>query len=493
MSPTDYVYAGLQPAEVWRHFYALNQRPRPSGQEDAARAYVLDVASQHQAVWKVDSRGNCLVRLPERGGSPTDPIVCIQSHLDMVCQHKPEVTQDFSRDPIVPRVVGDRVYATGTTLGADNGLGVALALALITSPHLHHGPLELLFTVEEETGLFGAQFLDPDMVHGRLLVNLDSEDPEEITIGCAGGAGTSLHLPVAREELGSGWVIREVKVNGLQGGHSGVQIHEKLGNALQFLADLLDRIQKECPGLCLMELSGGTAHNAIPRDAGATVAVPEEEAAQFETGFEAGIRALCSCWHDAEPGLSMSQATAMGTTRLNLESTRTALALLRELPHGVHQMSQAFPGKVETSCNLAEAVLGTSSFELHVSNRSFLAAELAAAQERVAAVARRHGADIEVRDGYPGWEPRQESPLRTATEAAFLKVRGEPARVEVVHAGLECGILSQKLMNLDAVSFGPLIRGAHTPEEYADIASVDDIWRVLIQLISDVATPPQTK
>ena len=480
-------YLGLEPSEVWRHFSALNSIPRPSGHEDAARAYVISIAEAAGVNWKVDARGNCVVYIGARGAAAHGPSICLQAHLDMVCQQRPGVEMNFATDPIRPRREGDQIFATGTTLGADNGIGAAMALATLTAPNLVFGPLELLFTVEEETGLFGAQFLEPGMVKSRLMVNLDSEDPSEITIGCAGGAGTTVRLDVAREDMPADFVAREVVISGLKGGHSGIQIGEKLGNALKFLTTVLARIERECPDLRLVNLQGGTAHNAIPRDARALVALPATSAAAFEAGFELAIGDLCTCWRDSEPDLVLSESTSAAAAMLTRSGTHSALELLAGLPHGVWRMSEIFEGKVETSSNLAEAHLTHHELEIHVSNRSFLALELQAAQARVAEVADRVGARIEVRDGYPGWEPRADSPLREATEAAFVAANGAPAHVEVVHAGLECGILSEKLPGLDAVSFGPLIRGAHTPEEWVDIPSVGATWKVLTGLLNSLA------
>jgi dipeptidase D len=248
---------------MWRHFAALNSIPRPSGHESAARAYVKQIAEAADATWQEDSAGNIVVRVRATSpGETSTPSVVIQSHLDMVCEKRPDITHNFETDPIVPRRDGDRIYATGTTLGADNGIGAAMALALLTTPDLQHGPIELLFTVEEETGLYGAMKLDPSLLQSRMMINLDSEDPEEITIGCAGGVGTVLRLPVQRENVPAAWTAHDVVVSGLKGGHSGVQIHEPWPRHQSAHAST-QRFANDAIDFRLVSISGGSAHNAI--------------------------------------------------------------------------------------------------------------------------------------------------------------------------------------------------------------------------------------
>ena len=480
-------YETLEPAALWRQFGALNQIPRASGQEDGARAYIQQLCAEREARWETDERGNIVVRLPASGENTQAPIVVLQSHLDMVCQQRPGTNHDFARDPILPRREGDKIYATGTTLGADNGLGAAMMLAILASDDLTHPPLELLFTVEEETGLFGAAQLAPELVRGRLLINLDSEDPDEITIGCAGGAGTSLILPIERANVPDAlrW---QISVGGLAGGHSGIQIGEPLANAIKVLIENLNAARVGAPELRLIAMDGGTAHNAIPRDAVAHVAVPMAQGAAFDTAWKASADALKQQWKADEAHLEITRAPSEHLEApLSAAATATTLELLRALPHGVQKMSERFVGKVQTSANLAEVVTRQSEVEIHVSNRSFVASDLKNLGQTEANLGIAAGAQIVVRDGYPGWEPRADSPLRDQTATVFERVTGTKPRVEVVHAGLECGLLSEKLPDLDAVSFGPLIRGAHTPEEWASIESAAQIWRVLTELLRELA------
>ena len=485
--PLPAAYRDLEPAAVWKQFAALNAIPRASGAEDGARSYIQELANERGARWNVDARGNLVVQLPASGDNTDAPIVVLQSHLDMVCQQRPGVGHDFDLDPIVPRREGDKIFASGTTLGADNGLGAAMMMAITAETGLEHPPLELLFTVEEETGLFGAAELDPELVKGRLMINLDSEDPDEITIGCAGGAGTSLVLPLQRETLNNSSRYRIV-VGGLAGGHSGIEIGKPLGNAIKLLVEILNAARIGAPELRLVSIEGGTAHNAIPRDAVADVALPDAQIAAFERAWRARADELKAQWSEDEPNLQITvNASDSPALPMNAAGTATVLELLRALPHGVARMSERFAGKVQTSSNLAVLVTRESELEVHVSNRSFVATDLANMQSSEANLGVAVGARVVTREGYPGWEPRDQSPLRDKTVAVYRRVMGREPVVEVVHAGLECGLLSEKLPDLDAVSFGPLIQGAHTPEEWASISSTREMWNLLTTLLSDLA------
>ena len=483
MTDSD-VYHGLEPRELWRHFAALNAIPRPSGGEAAASAYVRRVAESAGATWTSDARGNTVVRVPARSGGEDAPAVAIQSHLDMVCEKRPDVMHDFETDPIRPRREGDLVFASGTTLGADNGIGAAAALAFLTTPDLRHGPLELLFTVEEETGLYGAMELDPLLLKARMLINLDSEDPDELTVGCAGGAGAILRLPIVSEPTPRDWYGCKVVVSGLKGGHSGVQIHERLANAIKLLVEVLIGLRETGADFRLVALSGGTAHNAIPRDATAHIAIAPKTLPALEAG-ERIYDALHSQWSVDEPDFTLHIENAdTPSAVMSAQCTNTALSLLRDLPHGVVKMSEAFPGKVETSSNLANVQTLDGHLEIATSSRSFVAAELDKVQRHIETIGAAAGAEIEIRDGYPGWEPDADSRLLRVAEEVYGQVCGKQPAVQVVHAGLECGVIVSKIPGMEAISFGPLIRGAHTPEEYVDASTVEPTWKLLVALLN---------
>lgn len=484
------VYAGLKPAEVWRHFGALNGIPRPSGEEAAACEYVKKVAADSGAQAAQDSYGNVVVRIAATPGREDAPVTAVQSHLDMVCQKLPGIPHNFSTDPIRPQIEGDIVRASGTTLGADNGIGAALALALLTSHAFEHGPLELIFTVEEETGLFGAASLDMASLNCQYLINLDSEDPEELTVGCAGGAGVTIQLPVNREAVPETWAGYEIKVSGLKGGHSGVQIHEKLANAIKLLAEVLSEISQAEINFRLASIQGGSAHNAIPRDCLASIAVDSSQSEALQAFVTAANNRLRMEWAGNEDGLRI-EATAkerVAESVLDEASTLTAVKLFNTLPHGIVAMSEVFEGKVETSCNLAIVITNQATIDLHVSSRSFIPGALEQQQQHVITIAEGLGATTEVREGYPGWEPNAGSLLLKKAEAAYEQVYGHPASVQVVHAGLECGIIVDKKPELEAISFGPLIRFAHSPDECVYASTVENSWLLLQRLLTDIAT-----
>lgn len=494
------VYKGLEPAQVWRHFASLNLIPRPSGSEAMASAYVRHVAETHGATWQSDARGNTVVYVPATSGRKVRATMVLQAHLDMVCEKRPEVDMDFSRDPIRPQLVdspdGPRIYGTGTTLGADNGLGAAMALAVLTDPTIEHGPLELLFTVEEETGLFGAAELDGSLISGKKLINLDTEDPREIVIGCAGGSGITLKLPLAGETLNPGHAALRLRVGGLQGGHSGIEINQPRANAIKVLTAVLDHIGAANIPFHIWHIEGGQAHNAIPRDAWAEIACSpndverlEAVAAEMETELHGSAGT-----HEADAKITLEPIEAPPAAWARPDD-QVLIALLSQLPHGVLQMSARFDGKVETSANLA--TLRTHSvgdefkdafqIEMHVSLRSFVGSEIERVRASLIQTSQALAPEIEVqiRDGYPGWEPNPGALLET-TKRVYKEVFGREAVIEIVHAGLECGIIADKVPGLEAVSFGPLIKGAHTPEEWADVRSTAAIWQLLAALLKEI-------
>jgi dipeptidase D len=481
------VYPGLEPREVWRHFAALNEIPRPSGQEAAAVEYVRNLAQSLNATCQGDLRGNLVVRVPATNGHENAPAVAIQAHLDMVCEKRPDVEHDFSHDPIRVQRQDDRLSAIGTTLGADNGIGAAMALAALTTPELVHGPLELLFTVEEETGLHGATQLDPALLTAPMLINLDSEDPEEITVGCAGGRTGIIRVPLEWQSLDGEWTAYSLVVAGLQGGHSGIQIAEPLANALKVLSRVLLRLRVAGIDVRLSAINGGKAHNAIPRDATATIAVPIASQDQLQQAVTSITAEMLGQWQADEPGLAITLEDAALRPVWTPQSAGAVMALVENLPHGVLSMSEHFAGKVQTSANLASVRTEGDTSEITISIRSFVAADIERVQQHVTQMATDVGAQIEMADGYPGWEPNAHSPLLQETQAAFEQIHGNAPLVQVVHAGLECGILTGKRPGLDAISFGPLIRGPHTPEEWVSISSVGQTWNILAALLERLA------
>lgn len=477
-------YSGLEPAELWRHFAALNAIPRPSGHEDAARQYVRSVAEATGADWRTDLFGNAIARVAPRGAADV-PIVAIQAHLDMVCEAEPNVPHDCWNDPIQPRLHGDMIYATGTTLGADNGIGVAAALALMTTRNVRHGPLELLFTVDEERGLRGALELDPSLLSAKLLINLDSEDPDKLINGSAGSQDTVVRLSLVREAVPSGgWSGRRLEVLGLRGGHSGLDIQERRANALKLLGLALADIQKAGIPISLVSLSGGTAHNAIPRSAQAELALPDNSSAQFDEAIENVRRRLRVEWDDAEPGLELNvHSLPTPDVVLAPPSFESLVGLLAGLPHGVLAMADGSPQMVKTSCNLARAEIGDAGAELLLTSRSLEDEGLDHVQGEIAKLAGVLHAEAFVSSRYPPWTPHGSGSLLSNATEAYREVNGRAPKVEAIHAGLECGLIAAKVPDMEAISFGPLILNAHTPSEHLAVSTVMPMWLLLLRLL----------
>lgn len=479
-------YEDCTPPELWRHFAALNRIPRRSGNEAEARDYVRTVAEAAGAEFLTDAFGNAVVRVAATPGREAAPVTAIQAHLDMVCEKRPEVEHDFDRDPILPRREGDRVYATGTTLGADNGIGAASALAVLTTPKLEHGPLELIFTTEEEVGLRGATALDPALLSAAYLINLDTEEPDEVIIGCAGGARTVLRLARDLEPVHPGAETVRITVAGLQGGHSGLEIHQPRANAIKLLARILTHLREAGLELQLSDLQGGNAPNAIPRDASVLVSVTPEALPELREAFKAAAGELKSEWTEKEPDLQLSLKAA--ATPINaLSGADTAVQLLQALPHGVVRLSEAFPGKVETSSNLAQVETAGGFVEISTTSRSFVEAGLDGVLEEISRAAEAAGAAVKTGSRYAAWEPQLDSHLQRVTLEVFSQAAGLTPRVEVIHAGLECGVIVAKVPGMEAVSFGPRIRGAHTPEEYVEASTVPATWNTLTTLLAALA------
>lgn len=455
-----------------------------------ARKYVRTVAEASGGECLTDTYGNTLVRAPARPGAAAHDTVAVQTHLDMVCESAPGVEHDFDRDAIIPQRNGDKIAARGTTLGADNGIGVAAALALLTAPDLVCGPLELLFTVEEETGLLGALHFDTSSLHSRSLINLDSEDDSALTVGSAGGTEIVLGVQLEKEGLGTGWVCAELSVTGLAGGHSGVQIHEHRGNAIKLLVEILDRLRDAGVELRLASIEGGSAHNAIPREGTAIFGIRQGAFAQAGRLVADAVSELEREWRTDEPGLSIGFHAVDGSpfAAADERGSVTLINLLRDLPHGVIAMSSRFQDTVATSANLARVRTADEQVEILTSIRSLSAKTLDDAASRVSALAATAGASVEETGGYPSWEPRADSPLTAATAAAYNRVHEKEPAIEIVHGGLECGVLVSKKPDLDAISFGPLIREAHTPQEHVYASTVFTTWRVLVMLLEDLAT-----
>ncbi|WP_079436303.1 aminoacyl-histidine dipeptidase [Zoogloea sp. LCSB751] len=487
---SDSVFAGLQPAAVWSHFATLCRTPRQSKAEDALRDHLLDWALSRGLAAQVDDAGNLIVRKPASPGHESAPGVVLQGHLDMVCQANADTPHDFSRDAIRPRRDGGWLVADGTTLGADNGIGVALILAALEDKTLVHGPLEALFTVDEEAGMGGAQGLAPGVLQGRLMLNLDTEDWGEFYLGCTGGADVNVQRPGHPARLPTGFVCRQIRLGGLRGGHSGVNIHEERGNAIKLLVRVLRSLEADFP-LRMASLQGGTARNALPREAQAVVALSTTLVAELEealAGWQALLREELA---GVDEGVSLHASPASAELLLAETEQAVWLASLHAAPHGVRRWSLAVPGVVETSNNLGVVSVGPTEGSANFMVRSLRDSGSTALAEEIVSLFALSATPAEISGHYPGWTPNPASPLLALCQAAYTREFGGESQVKVIHAGLECGIIGAKYPGLDTVSFGPTIRGAHAPGERVDIDSVGRAWQLFTAILADIARSPR--
>ncbi len=469
----------LEPQALWRHFDRILTIPRGSKEEDEIRAYVIEVAERSGLEHRTDDAGNVVVRKPGSPGKEDVAVTILQSHLDMVNEKNSDVQHDFSTDPLIPERDGDYLTAKGTTLGSDNGIGVATMLAIMEADDLDHPPLELLFTIDEETGLTGAARLDASDLQGRRLLNLDTEEEGAIYVGCAGGGDSHLTLPVARTATPKGATALRIQLRGLKGGHSGVDIHLQRGNAVRLIARILSEAGRGTT-LYLAGIEGGNKHNAIPRESGATVALPAGEADGFRSRARTAFDAIRTQFAPVEPDMAMTVEDADAPADvLDTSSAWEAIHLLDALPHGVMAMSYDIPDLVETSTNLATVRLEASSVSVLMSSRSSVATELEALRGRIRAIGHLAGAEVEEEQPYPGWKPNLKSDLLQVVKEVYTEDLGREPEMKAIHAGLETGIIGEKVPGMDMVSIGPQIEFPHSPDERVRIPSVADFWRMV--------------
>ncbi|TCJ13513.1 aminoacyl-histidine dipeptidase [Parasulfuritortus cantonensis] len=480
----------LQPRPVWAHFAALCAIPRPSGREAAVRDHLLAWARANAIAARVDAAGNLILSKPASPGGADLPGVILQGHLDMVCQANAGTGHDFEHDPIRPVLRDGWLVAEATTLGADNGIGVALALAALTEPGLVHPALEVLLTVDEEDGMHGAHGLAPGSLAGHYLINLDSEDWGYFYLGCAGGVDIEVEQPVERVPMPADRVVRRITVSGLRGGHSGLDIHLGRGNAIKLLAEAVRELAGQTD-LNLIELAGGSARNAIPREAWADVALP----AAATAGLAAWAAAKTAEWRtrfaagDAGVALACSPDGTAATGSLAPAAQARLLDFLADARDGVAAMSADFPGTVAASDNLGVAALTGTAFRATIMARGLADRQTDGLADAIVAQAAGHGLAARKTGAYPGWTPDPASPLLARCRAAYAEHFGAEAGLRVIHAGLECGVLAGSHPGLDMISFGPDIRGAHAPGEAVEVASVARAWSLLKAVLGALAQP----
>jgi dipeptidase D len=483
------IFRDLRPAIVWRHFAALSAFHRPSRGEARLREHLRAWAAARGLAAFADAAGNLIVRKKASAGRESAPGVVLQAHLDMVCQANADTPHDFARDPLAPVLRDGWLLAEHTTLGADNGVGVALILAALEDERLTHGPLEALFTVDEESGMGGARGLDPETLQGRLLLNLDTEEWGRFYLGCAGGIEVSARRPGRPAAPPDGHAALRVEARGLRGGHSGVNIHEGRGNAIKLLVRALRAIERRWP-VRVASLCGGSARNALPREASAVLAAPPEAArgiADLLAGLQAVLREELA-GIDGAIALSCAPGAPDRIAQVIDPAEQASwLAALHAAPQGVRRMSLQAPGVVETSDNLGIVELTPAGGECHFLVRSLIDSAGAELAEEIVSLFALSGAAAEITGRYPGWTPNPASPLLAACREVYRRSFGGEPATEVIHAGLECGLIGGKYPGMDMVSFGPTIRGAHAPGEMVDIRSVEDCWLLLREILAALA------
>jgi dipeptidase D len=475
---------GLQPERVWNYFAEISGIPRGSKNEAAISTYVLETARRLGLQARADKLGNVVVRKPASAGKEGMRRICLQGHLDMVCEKNKETVHDFLKDPIELVRKGDLLTANGTTLGADNGIAVATNLAIMEDSSLVHGPLEFLFTIDEETGLTGASGLGPDFLESRTLINLDSEEEGALYVGCSGGRDTHGSWKLTSEAAPRGTVPHAVKVGGLKGGHSGLEIEKNRGNAVK----ILNRVLTELSGLGgrIAGMEGGNKHNAIPREAEAIVYLPKtkwEKAVAVVGGLHQTIKAEMAT---VEPDLTITIGAKKGLKKGKVMTRALQSRLLNTiaaLPHGVIKMSSDIPGLVETSTNVAVVKTDKRSVTVVTSQRSSVASEILEICQTVKAVFVLGGAVVKEGDGYPGWKPDLASPILQTAKDAYASLFGKEPAVKAIHAGLECGIIGERYPGMDMVSMGPTLEGVHSPDEKIHIDTVGKYWSFLLEIL----------
>jgi dipeptidase D len=476
---------GLKPAGLWKWFAELAKIPRCSTNEAAAAAFVFNTAKKLGLDCQQDSVGNVVVRKPASAGRANVSMICLQGHLDMVGEKRPDKVHDFAKDPITLVRKGNTMMADGTTLGADNGVAVATNLAIMEDKTLVHGPLEFLFTIDEEMGLNGANGLQPGFLKSRTLMNLDSEEEGAVYVGCSGGKDSAGTWTLETDAAPAGSVALEVKIGGLRGGHSGLEIDKGRGNALKILNRVVMRLG--AVGGRLARIDGGNKRNAIPRDAVALLFVPKARLADANA-IVAEMNATCRAeLATVEPDLKITAAAIKARGKVFKKSLQKKLAqVIAGLPHGVIKMSADIPGLVETSTNVAVVTTGKKAVTLATSQRSSVASEIVEIADSVRAVFEMGGATVSGSSGYPGWKPNLDSTILKTAIATYKQLSGKEPAVKAIHAGLECGIIGEKYPGMDMVSFGPTLEGVHSPDEKIYIDTVEKYWNFLLAILGNV-------
>jgi dipeptidase D len=475
----------LEPSLVWNFFHDINQIPRPSKKEEKIIAYLKTFSEKYKLESKEDAAGNVLICKPPTSGYENRKMIILQAHMDMVCEKNSDTVFNFDTDPIQTYIDGDWIKAKGTTLGADNGIGMSMMLAILASDNLKHPALECLFTVDEETGLTGAFALDNKLLKGEILINLDSEDDGQIFVGCAGGIDSTAVLPYQSEKSMEGYFAFSVTVKGLTGGHSGDDIDKGRGNANKILNRFLWNVNK-ITDLRIHTMDGGNLRNAIPREATATLSVPHSQKENMRVMLNHYIVEIEKELAETEPNMQiLLESEKLPEMVIDKKTSNALLNVLYACPHGIKAMSRDMPGLVETSTNLASVkMLADNSILITTSQRSSVDSAKYDIAHQVEAVLTLSGATVTHGDGYPGWKPNLKSDVLKTAQESYRKLFGEEPQVRAIHAGLECGLFLEKYPQLDMISIGPQMYGVHSPDERLSISSTQKCWKWLVDILA---------
>lgn len=477
----------LKPNVVWSFFHEITQIPRPSKKEEKIIAYLEAFAAKHHLPIKKDEIGNILISKPATPGYEGLQTVILQSHVDMVCEKNSNIVHDFDKDPIETIVDGEWLHANGTTLGADNGVGVAAELSILASEDIEHGPIECLFTVDEETGLSGAKALGKGFMTGNILINLDSEDEGQIFMGCAGGKDTAATFSYTPQPVPGDKMYFHIDVKGLNGGHSGGDIHKGLGNANKLLVRFLFLLQKNVD-FVLSSIEGGNLRNAIAREAHAVIGIQAYDREKVRVMLNIFASQVENELKHVDPNVKLSMGSADRPESIMGEDLKKRLIYaLSACPHGVIGMSHDIPGLVETSTNLASVKMSEKGkIIIGTSQRSSIESCKEAVANQVAATFLLAGAEVKHGDGYPGWAPNPDSKILKVAQDTYRKLFHKEAEIMAIHAGLECGLFLEKYPELDMISFGPTLRDVHSPNERIEIKTVELWWSHLLELLKNI-------
>lgn len=476
---------GLKPKLLWDHFYELSQIPRPSKREEKAVEFVREFARRNNFKFDEDKVGNIVIHVPASKGKEKSPTIVLQGHVDMVCEMNKGTKHDFDIDPIKLLNTGEWITADGTTLGADNGIGVAAAMAVALDKNVVHGPLELLCTIDEETGMTGVNELQPKFISGKTLINMDSEEDGAFYVGCSGGVDTGAEITLEYTRAKKGTVPFELLVTGLKGGHSGLDIHLQRANAIKLLAQLLNRIEVPYQ---IAKISGGSLRNAIPREAEVIILIKPEDVNKLKKNVKEFVTDSLNEFKTADGALTVKtkKINEKISNVIKNELLQKIINILLALPHGIISMSPDIPELVETSSNLATLKMETKKIVIGTSQRSSVESAKVNTSNMVQAIFKLAGATIKLGDGYPGWQPNMDSNLLKVSQKVFKKLFKSDPEIKAIHAGLETGLLGSKYPGIDMISFGPTIQGAHSPDEKVNIKDVEKFYKLLTGILKEL-------